>query len=123
MAEKIGEFGYDAAGNPKIKLADKRTALVDLGRHFALYRVEIGTSGAPPPAVPTLARGGHTGAGEPLWLTCLEHGARRCYLRVCAKASHRCRPRRSVKGTSPKMLISIAFALCPHIANVAATFG
>ncbi len=37
MAEEIGEFGYDAAGNPKIKLADKRAALVDLGRHFALF--------------------------------------------------------------------------------------
>ena len=37
MAEEIGEFGYDAAGNPKIKLADKRGALVDLGRHFALF--------------------------------------------------------------------------------------
>jgi len=37
MAEEIGEFGCDAAGNPKIKLADKRAALVDLGRHFALF--------------------------------------------------------------------------------------
>ena len=37
QAKAIGEFGYDAAGNPKIKLADKRAALVDLGRHFALF--------------------------------------------------------------------------------------
>ena len=38
----ISEVGYDAAGNPKIKLAVKRAALVDLGRHFALFtdRVE-----------------------------------------------------------------------------------
>ncbi len=33
----ISEVGYDAAGNPKIKLADKRAALVDLGRHFKLF--------------------------------------------------------------------------------------
>jgi phage terminase small subunit len=33
----ISEVSYDAQGNPKIKLADKRAALVDLGRHFALF--------------------------------------------------------------------------------------
>ena len=37
QAAALSEVSYDAAGNPKIKLADKRAALVDLGRHFELF--------------------------------------------------------------------------------------
>ena len=37
QAAALSEVSYDAAGNPKIKLADKRTALVDLGRHLAMF--------------------------------------------------------------------------------------
>ena len=38
VAEEIGEFGYDAAGNPKIKLADKHAAQAhksEPGRRFS----------------------------------------------------------------------------------------
>lgn len=33
----IGEVSYDAAGLPKIKLMDKRAALVDLGKHIGMF--------------------------------------------------------------------------------------
>ncbi len=42
QAAAIQEIRYNAQGNLKFKLADKRAALADIGRHFALFtdRVE-----------------------------------------------------------------------------------
>ena len=33
----VNEISYDAAGRLKFKLADKRAALVDLGKHLGLF--------------------------------------------------------------------------------------